>query len=67
MRIAYLVEGLEFKNLYRLRKERQLEAWNSTVYIIGAATLIFILVGGSCAFNKAARVTKGIIQKYETL
>ena len=67
MRIAYLVEGVEFKKLYDLRKKRQQEAWFNTVYWIGAATLIFILVGGYSVFNKTSRVTKGIIQKYETL
>ena len=67
MRVAYLLEGVEFKKLYYLRKDRQLEAWYITVYFMSAATLIFILIGGYCVFSKSARVTKGIIQKYETL
>jgi hypothetical protein len=61
MRIAYLLEGIEFKELYYMRKDRQLESWYITVYYMCAASLIFILVGGYCVFNKTARVTKGII------
>ena len=67
MRVAYLLEGVEFKKLYGLRKDRQLEAWFTTAYYMCGASLIFILIGGYCVFGKTARVTKGIIQKYETL
>ena len=68
MKIAYLFEGAEVSyQLYEKRKQLQIVTLSTTFYYIAAFTLLFILTGGYCVFNKSARVTKSIIHLYETL